>query len=209
VGMYIHQHWAYKHPYAAPNFQVFEPLDFIAEVTQHVPNAGQHLIHYYGWYSNKSRGVRRRATADPSTLNPQPSTGRASPAAMEEELSRAAARRRWAALIKRVYEVDPLVCPQCGGQMRVIAFVERRQRDVIGRFSNTVAYGKNRARRLAPRRRRFRPRWNCATQPTPTASPRRKNHSQWPSTLGPRHFAERIEREDFVLAPAGRGECQR
>lgn len=50
---------------------------------------------------------------------------------MEEELSRAAARRRWAALIKRVYEVDPLRCPKCGGEMRVIAFIERRQRDVI------------------------------------------------------------------------------
>ena len=50
---------------------------------------------------------------------------------MEEELSRAAARSRWAALIKRVYEVDPLVCPKCGGEMRVIAFIERRQRDVI------------------------------------------------------------------------------
>jgi len=27
----------------ARNFQVFEPLAFIAEVTQHVPEAGQHL----------------------------------------------------------------------------------------------------------------------------------------------------------------------
>ncbi len=59
-----------------------------------------------------------------------PSTVAASPAAIEEELSRAAARRR-AALIKPVYEVDPLICPKCGGEMRVIAFIERRQRDVI------------------------------------------------------------------------------
>jgi hypothetical protein len=40
---------------------------------------------------------------------------------MEKELSRAETRRRWTALIKRVYEVDPLVCPKCGGEMRVIA----------------------------------------------------------------------------------------
>jgi butyrate kinase len=32
-------------------------------------------------------------------------------------------RRRWASLIKRVYEVDPLVCPACGGEMRIIAFI--------------------------------------------------------------------------------------
>jgi hypothetical protein len=37
--------------------------------------------------------------------------------------SSAALRRRWAELIRRVYEVDPLVCPRCGGEMRVIGFI--------------------------------------------------------------------------------------
>jgi len=36
---------------------------------------------------------------------------------------RAALRRRWAELIRRVYEVDPLVCPRCGSEMRVIGFI--------------------------------------------------------------------------------------
>ena len=49
----------------ARNFQVFEPLAFIAEVTQHIPESGQHLIHYYGWYSNKSRGLRARNADTP------------------------------------------------------------------------------------------------------------------------------------------------
>ena len=40
----------------------------------------------------------------------------------------------WAMLIKRVYEVDPLECPQCGGAMKVISFIERRQQDVIERI---------------------------------------------------------------------------
>ena len=34
-------------------------------------------------------------------------------------------------LIKRVYEFDPLGCPQCGGQMKVVAFIEPPQSDVI------------------------------------------------------------------------------
>lgn len=34
-----------------------------------------------------------------------------------------ALRRRWAELIRRIYEVDPLVCPRCGGTMRIIAFL--------------------------------------------------------------------------------------
>jgi hypothetical protein len=29
----------------------------------------------------------------------------------------------WAALIARIYEVSPLLCPMCGGQMRIIAFI--------------------------------------------------------------------------------------
>ena len=34
-------------------------------------------------------------------------------------------------LIKRVYEIDPLACPRCGGQMKVIAFIEPPQGEVI------------------------------------------------------------------------------
>ena len=34
-----------------------------------------------------------------------------------------AARYLWAALIARIYEVFPLLCPQCGGQMNLIAFI--------------------------------------------------------------------------------------
>ena len=29
----------------------------------------------------------------------------------------------WAALLARIFEVFPLICPLCGGQMRIIAFI--------------------------------------------------------------------------------------
>jgi hypothetical protein len=32
----------------------------------------------------------------------------------------------WAVLIARIYEVFPLLCPMCGGQMRLIAFITHR-----------------------------------------------------------------------------------
>ena len=47
------------------NFQILPPLDFLAELTQHIPPKGSHLIRGHrpkvgrGWYSNKSRGVRK------------------------------------------------------------------------------------------------------------------------------------------------------
>lgn len=34
-------------------------------------------------------------------------------------------------LIKRVYEIDPLACPHCGGRMKVVAFIEPPQAPVI------------------------------------------------------------------------------
>ena len=44
------------------------------------------------------------------------------------------ARRRWAILIRRVYQADPLRCPRCGGTMKIIAFIEAHQQAVIGKI---------------------------------------------------------------------------
>jgi hypothetical protein len=112
-----------EHLLAGPsrNFQVFDPLDFLAEVTQHIPDRGDHLVRYYGWYSNKSRGQRahRQPSAAPGTQ-----AAAHSPTARE-------ARKGWAALIRQVYESDPLCCPKCGSEMKIIAFIERHQSEVI------------------------------------------------------------------------------
>ena len=51
-------------PGVARNFQVFDPLDFIAELTQYIPDPRTHLVRYFGWYSNKSRGIRAKAAGD-------------------------------------------------------------------------------------------------------------------------------------------------
>ncbi|MFN0179567.1 MAG: hypothetical protein ACKVZ0_12280, partial [Gemmatimonadales bacterium] len=34
-----------------------------------------------------------------------------------------AARARWAELLRRLFEVDPLTCPHCQGVMRVVAVI--------------------------------------------------------------------------------------
>ena len=41
----------------------------------------------------------------------------------DEPAHRKAARYVWALLLARIYEVLPLVCPKCGGEMRIIAFI--------------------------------------------------------------------------------------
>ena len=48
-----------------------------------------------------------------------PAAEKADPGAAE----RRRLRRSWAQLIRRIYEVDPLICSECGGDMRIIAFL--------------------------------------------------------------------------------------
>lgn len=109
------------------NFQILAPLDFLAEFTQHIPPRGAHLIRYYGWNSNKARGMRRK---DAEAAAAEPLAGSSSTEAPEAP-AHSRASQTWAMLIKRVYEIDPLACPQCGGQMKVVAFIEPPQTDVI------------------------------------------------------------------------------
>jgi len=68
----------------------------------------------YGWYGNVNRGKRRKAQGE-------------EPPSIEEfsEVAPSKAKRAWGPLIRMVYEVEPLLCPQCGGTMKVIAVIER------------------------------------------------------------------------------------
>ncbi len=40
------------------NFNVYTAEEFIAAITQHIPEKSFQMVRYYGWYSNKSRGMR-------------------------------------------------------------------------------------------------------------------------------------------------------
>jgi len=51
------------------------------------------------------------------------------PAVMPNDLSSKESRQNWARLIQKIYEVDPLVCPKCQGEMKIISFIE--ELDVI------------------------------------------------------------------------------
>jgi hypothetical protein len=76
------------------NFQVFDALEFLAEVTQHISDKGQHLIRYFGWYSNKEHGMRKKGEA----------VAPAKECSSSENSGEFMKQRRmsWAALIKKV-----------------------------------------------------------------------------------------------------------
>jgi hypothetical protein len=105
------------HPRHQANFRVFDPVDFLAEVSAHIPDAHEKTTLFYGWYSNRTRGYRKQH----GLLG---KAERAEPVPNETRVP-LEVRRSWARLIRQVYEVDPLLCPQCGGTMKVIAVIER------------------------------------------------------------------------------------
>jgi hypothetical protein len=84
-----------------------------AAMCSHVPNKGEQMARYYGFYSNVARGKRKKTDADDKI-----------PCFLEPELTGKTSRRNWARLIQKIYEVDPLVCPKCFGAMHIIAFIE-------------------------------------------------------------------------------------
>jgi hypothetical protein len=132
------------------NYEMFDPLDFLAAVTQHIPNKGEHQIRYYGWYSNKRRGMCRN-----DKKSNAPASGTYGPDEYWEKHEadtefRKKCKLTWAALIKCVYEVDPLKCPSCGGTMKVISFIERRQSDVIEKILRHCGLWKETSPRAPP-----------------------------------------------------------
>ena len=111
-------------------------MDFLAEVTQHIPNKGEHLVRYYGWYSHRQRGIRDKLRAAGEGEPAKPPIDRAALNAQKSAADgpRPGSISTWAMLIKRVYEVDPLACPCCGSQMKIVSFIERGQTEVIERI---------------------------------------------------------------------------
>jgi hypothetical protein len=73
------------------------------------------MVRYYGLYANAHRGKVKKASLSPSVLR-----------IVEEELRRLPSKGwaalirkphiglRSAAMIRKVYEVDPMLCPKCG-----------------------------------------------------------------------------------------------
>ena len=82
----------------SPAPERISPLDALAALTAFIPEKGLQLARYYGFYSNKTRGQRRRlnAAADPSAA---PSCADA----VQDNDFRRFSRRAWALLIRKVY----------------------------------------------------------------------------------------------------------
>ena len=85
----------------------FDALEFMALLSSHIPKPYESITRYYGWYSCRRRGDRIKAISVIASL-PEPKN-KPSPS--------------WAASIKRIYEINPLECPKCKSEMKIVAFI--------------------------------------------------------------------------------------
>ncbi len=87
----------------------FDALEFLALLSCQIPKAYESLTRYYGWYSCRARGERAKHRPYLESIEPQEHHHPPS--------------LTWATCIKRIFEIDPLECPRCRGEMRIIAFL--------------------------------------------------------------------------------------
>ncbi|MFO7733236.1 MAG: transposase [Candidatus Aminicenantes bacterium] len=101
----------YRYGEGAEEVERMDYLEFIARVTSHIPDKGQVTVRYFGLYANAHRGKVRKAQMDKHPF-----------IIIEQECPRVP-RRGWAEMIRKVYEVNPMACPKCQAEMRIIAFI--------------------------------------------------------------------------------------
>ncbi|GCB06369.1 MULTISPECIES: IS91 family transposase [unclassified Ralstonia] len=119
------------------------PLELIDRIAALVPPPRTHRHRYFGVLAPNSplreavTALAQPAAAQPATVETAQSgagvgvgvPGVAAPGNAATPTPEPAAPPKrpahylWAVLIARIYEVFPLLCPNCGGQMRIIAFI--------------------------------------------------------------------------------------
>jgi hypothetical protein len=99
-----------SNPSVGANFVALDPLEWLARITDHIPDPGRHRTLFYAHYANRARGARaeeKKLLEGPGAEAPQ--KRRCSPS--------------WARLISKVYHADPLTCRRCGGSLQIVAYI--------------------------------------------------------------------------------------
>jgi Putative transposase len=116
-------------PYLKQNTTLWDATDFIAALTQLVPPWGVRSIHYYGLYSSRCKAgwqlLPHVAHLAPEAWKDSHTREVPSEPTPKQSLTvrQRACRSAWARLIAKVYELDPLMCPRCGSEMKLIAVI--------------------------------------------------------------------------------------
>ena len=107
-------------------FEVYSALEFIAAITQHIPNKFSRLSRYFGFYSNKSRGLCAKAeqvehAQNTAEVNDKEGVNIFEQRELTHELihldvsqyqPKKVPSLSWCNCIKEIWKDDPLICPK-------------------------------------------------------------------------------------------------
>ncbi|HJL40186.1 MAG TPA: transposase [Myxococcales bacterium LLY-WYZ-16_1] len=93
----------------------FTPHQLVRRLTSQIPPPGQNLLRYHGILGPAARRRKEVVRSAP----PRRAHGQEGDS---EALNEKAAT--WATLLHRVYEIDVLDCPDCGGRLRIVSAIE-------------------------------------------------------------------------------------
>ena len=106
---------------------VLTPLALLKKLAALIPPPQVHQVRFHGVFGPAARlrpSVTALAKPDLSSVHqPEPE---AAPTTNASSIRRAS-RLDWAALLKRVFEIEILRCARCGARMRVVAFITDRK----------------------------------------------------------------------------------
>ncbi len=105
---------SYKHD--DTNTRNFSPLEFLAQISIHLPTVFEQTTRYYGAYSARYRGRQKQKEKYKKLVQCEFKLP-------EFETETRPASSSWARCIKRVFEIDPLECPKCYGEMKITHFI--------------------------------------------------------------------------------------
>jgi hypothetical protein len=103
-------------PRTGATWLALDPLEWIHRIAAHIPDPGRHGQRFYGAYSNRAGIAVSSAHGD--------SAGPAANVRAQQDNSDFSreARSTWARLLRKILEVDPLLCA-CGARMRIVSFI--------------------------------------------------------------------------------------
>jgi hypothetical protein len=93
---------------------VMSPPEFMQRLAALVPRPRLHLLRYHGVLAPNA-GLRAAIVPGPPEKPGVPAV---------EHAHGAPARMGWARLLKRLFDIDLEHCPQCGGDLKIIAAIE-------------------------------------------------------------------------------------
>jgi len=101
---------------------LFTPEQFVARLAALVPRPGKNLVRYHGVLAPNARA---RAEIVPSARQPGDDGGASprAPVAPAPPKARTGRYLLWHELLRRVFAIDVLECPKCGGRLRLLCTV--------------------------------------------------------------------------------------